>query len=75
MKYPRLAQPKSRWLRFRVKLFGSKFVRWDMLMPGKKHMKIYLVYCSRHKCFFEAYPSGYDGWLDCPKCNKERFTY
>jgi len=33
---------------------------------------VYLAYCKQHKIYFLDYPHGYEGYLWCPECLRER---
>ena len=71
--YPKAVPPPliPKWKRFLAKYLGRiVFWGWD-LQHFKEPMKIYLLYCRKHRIFYIDYPHGYRQYFNCPKCLEE----
>lgn len=48
-----------------------EFIEYRKLPGWKGPLPFYRCYCRIHHLIYETYPSGYQGFLQCPECLAE----
>jgi len=57
----------SLWQRFKVRLSGRCYLKYEMRPEWSGYLPLYLAKCSKHG-YFEGHPQGYSNHLNCPIC-------